>query len=292
MKDFVHLYRKIITSWVFQDPRRLQLFIYLLVNADEKGVVEVNLKDYATKYNVPRSTIRDMINLMRNKGIVSQQIRNKTATQLTCITIIKYGDYNSDTNSSPQQNRNKTAMAEEKEREREGLSSPCTPFLQEKDKEREYKHSASDDAEGESNNIETPSFEQFWDAYAYKKDRRMAEREWRRLSEADRKAAFEGIEAYRNDCRACRRSMMYAQGYLSHRRWEDESSSPANTQFSQQQNQQSQPNFNSFNHSGIFYDGQDYHTAREMQREIERQHRLREAEEAMARLAAKNRPVT
>ncbi|MCR5180203.1 MAG: hypothetical protein K6C30_03165 [Bacteroidaceae bacterium] len=64
-----------------------------------------------------------------------------------------------------------------RKKKREGLSSPCTPFLQEKDKEREYKHSASDDAAGESNKIETPSFEQFWDAYAYKKDRRMAERE-------------------------------------------------------------------------------------------------------------------
>ena len=31
-----------------------------------------------------------------------------------------------------------------------------------------------------------------------------------------------GIAAYRDDCRRRGISMMYAQGYLNHRRWEDE----------------------------------------------------------------------
>ena len=63
---------------------------------------------------------------------------------------------------------------------------------------------------------------QFWNAYAFKRDRIAAQRTWDRLSAKDRRAAFEGIGAYRDDCAARGISMMYAQGYLSHRRWEDE----------------------------------------------------------------------
>lgn len=66
------------------------------------------------------------------------------------------------------------------------------------------------------------SFEQFWDAYGYKKDRISAERTWNRLSAKDRKAAMAGIEAYRKDCANNNRMMCYAQGYLNRRRWEDD----------------------------------------------------------------------
>lgn len=66
------------------------------------------------------------------------------------------------------------------------------------------------------------TFDAFWDAYGYKKDRASAERTWNRLSQKDRRAAYDGIEAYRADCQAHDRQMMYAQGYMTHRRWEDE----------------------------------------------------------------------
>ena len=65
-------------------------------------------------------------------------------------------------------------------------------------------------------------FQNFWDAYGLKRDRIMAERAWRRLSAKDKKAALAGIPAYREDCLQRGISMMYAQGYLNHRRWEDE----------------------------------------------------------------------
>jgi hypothetical protein len=76
-------------------------------------------------------------------------------------------------------------------------------------------------------------FQGFWDAYGLKRDRIMAERAWRRLSAKDKKAAMAGIPAYREDCLQRGISMMYAQGYLNHRRWEDEMST--------QQTQQTHP---------------------------------------------------
>ena len=65
-------------------------------------------------------------------------------------------------------------------------------------------------------------FQKFWDAYGLKRDRVAAERAWRKLTKSDRRAALEGIARYRDDCEAQGIQRMYAQGYLNHRRWEDE----------------------------------------------------------------------
>lgn len=70
----------------------------------------------------------------------------------------------------------------------------------------------------------TPTFPEFWNAYGLKRDRMAAEKAFLRLSAKDRIAAFNGIAAYREDCQRRGISMMYAQGYLNHRRWEDETS--------------------------------------------------------------------
>lgn len=69
-------------------------------------------------------------------------------------------------------------------------------------------------------------FQKFWDAYGLKRDRVAAERAWRKLSKSDRRAALAGIQRYRDDCEALGIQRMYAQGYLNHRRWEDEAAEP------------------------------------------------------------------
>lgn len=66
------------------------------------------------------------------------------------------------------------------------------------------------------------TFNDFWTAYALKRDRLRAERAWNRLPAKDRRAAYDGIAPYREQCRQSGISMMYAQGYLNNRRWEDE----------------------------------------------------------------------
>lgn len=68
----------------------------------------------------------------------------------------------------------------------------------------------------------TPTFQDFWDAYGYRRDRLRAERAWNRLSAADKKAAVAGIAAYKEDCERRGISLMYGQGYLNCRRWEDD----------------------------------------------------------------------
>ena len=70
----------------------------------------------------------------------------------------------------------------------------------------------------------TPTFPEFWDAYSFKRDRIGAEKAFLRLSAKDRLAAFNGIAAYREDCQRRGVAMKQAQGYINHRRWEDERS--------------------------------------------------------------------
>lgn len=89
----------------------------------------------------------------------------------------------------------------------------------------------------------TPTFPEFWDAYGLKRDRMAAEKAFLRLSAKDRLAAFNGIAAYRADCEQRGIRMMYAQGYINHRRWEDEpeASTPASVQYAAIPSQPSSP---------------------------------------------------
>lgn len=89
----------------------------------------------------------------------------------------------------------------------------------------------------------TPTFPEFWNAYGLKRDRIAAEKAFLRLSVKDRIAAFNGITAYREDCQRRGFAMMYAQGYLNHRRWEDETeaSAPASVPSAASPSQPSSP---------------------------------------------------
>ena len=75
--------------------------------------------------------------------------------------------------------------------------------------------------------MEEITFTDFWNAYGLKRDKIAAERAWKRLGKRDQRAAFDGIKTYKEDCSKHGRMMMYAQGYLNHRRWEDEPEEPA-----------------------------------------------------------------
>ncbi len=64
------------------------------------------------------------------------------------------------------------------------------------------------------------TFTSFWQAYGLKRDRLRAERAWNSLSQRDKRAAYAGIAAYREQCQRSGAAMMYGQGYLNNRRWE------------------------------------------------------------------------
>ena len=59
-----------------------------------------------------------------------------------------------------------------------------------------------------------------------KLDRIAAVRAWNNLDKDLRRAAIDGIQHYREVCEALGVRRMWPQGYLNHRRWEDESPTP------------------------------------------------------------------
>lgn len=69
-------------------------------------------------------------------------------------------------------------------------------------------------------------FEKFWNEYAMKLDRIAAVRAWNNLDKDLRRAAIDGIQHYREICEALGVKRMWPQGYLNHRRWEDEAAEP------------------------------------------------------------------
>ena len=104
MRDYVHLHRKILTSWVFEDARRLQLFIYLLAKADEQGMVRLSVNECAKRLGINRNSLRTILRQMEDEGVIHQQTTNKN----TIITICKYAHYNTATTSEPPTNHQQT----------------------------------------------------------------------------------------------------------------------------------------------------------------------------------------
>lgn len=66
------------------------------------------------------------------------------------------------------------------------------------------------------------TFEEFWRAYDYKRNRKNAWLAWKNLSRCDREAAMAGVDAYKADCERFQRPMCHAATYLHQRRWEDD----------------------------------------------------------------------
>lgn len=66
------------------------------------------------------------------------------------------------------------------------------------------------------------TFKEFWERYPLHRAKGPAERAWNRLSARDRRAAYDGIDRYREACERTGVAFKYAQGWLNDRRWEDE----------------------------------------------------------------------
>ena len=141
MREYVHLHRKIVASWVFEDPRRLQLFIYLLAKADERGVVRLSVNECAKRLDINRNSLRTILRQMEDEGVVHQQPTNKN----TIVTLCKYAYYNTPTTNKPPTNHQQTTnkariQEEEKEEERETAREsnvpPIPPSYKEKEKEK------------------------------------------------------------------------------------------------------------------------------------------------------------
>ena len=134
MREYVHLHRKIVASWVFEDPRRLQLFIYLLAKADERGVVRLSVNECAKRLDINRNSLRTILRQMEDEGVVHQQPTNKN----TIVTLCKYAYYNTPiTNNPPTNHQQTTNKARIQEEEKEEMTKERTKERSKEEKEEE-----------------------------------------------------------------------------------------------------------------------------------------------------------
>jgi hypothetical protein len=66
-----------------------------------------------------------------------------------------------------------------------------------------------------------PNFEDFWDAYAKKSGKVASQKEWNKLSQKDKEAAMQGVEAYVAST-PDKRFRLDPERYIKRRKWDDE----------------------------------------------------------------------
>ena len=65
-------------------------------------------------------------------------------------------------------------------------------------------------------------FDQFWDAYNYKKGKDTAIRAWKKLTREEKVEAVKAIPIYLDDCKRHDRDRKYPATYLNQKTWEDD----------------------------------------------------------------------
>ena len=95
MREYVHLHRKALASWVFEDPRRWHLFSFLLMKADERGRVEVSVNSYCSTYHLPRTTVLRLIEEMESRelqrAVMAIGIESGGLIQQCLLLLLGYG---------------------------------------------------------------------------------------------------------------------------------------------------------------------------------------------------------
>ena len=175
----------------------------------KRGCVYMSEDNLASRWKWSRGKVRRFLEYLENETKIVQVKSHVTS----CISIVKYDEYqdNGTTNSTTNSTTNGTTpIIKNNEEYKENVSSK---------EETQKKISASADA--------ALSFDVFWEAYDYKKDKKHSVSAWNRLSKSDRDAAIKGIAPYKEDCARNERPMQYPATYLNGRTWEDDFSAPA-----------------------------------------------------------------
>ena len=129
---------------------------------------------------------------------------------------------NNNNAAKPEQNNNKTTTKQQQNNNKAEQNN--NEGRREKGEGRREKgnDSSLSSESSASGNADELSFDNFWEAYNYKKGKKNALSAWNRLSKKDRQAALDGITPYMNDCKVCDRSVRHPATYLNGRTWEDE----------------------------------------------------------------------
>ena len=246
-RGYVKLWRKTLDSGLLQNGPVLQVFMYLLLNASHKhtrllkGATPVTLesgqiltgrKKIAQECKLSEQNVRTAIKILKNLEILTI----KSTKKYSIISLINWDTYQQETSSS-QPSSQPTANHQVTN------SQPTANHIQEcknvRNKKEEKIHCASGDAPQAQNEPEPGSaawkkkkraeaFDQFWDAFAYKKGKGGAEKAWNAIPQLTDELLQKILEAARKEAAQrpalieAGRTPKMAQGWISERRWEDD----------------------------------------------------------------------
>jgi len=229
-RGYVKLWRKTIDSGLLQNAAALQVFTYCLLKASHKhtkmlvgttpvtvepGQVVTGRLAIAKECKLSEQNVRTALKLLENLEILTIKATNK----FSLVSFVNWDTYQQDQpadqpTSQPMPNQQVTS------------TQPAPNHKQEFKNLRNNKiHSASDDAPRIS---KADSFNQFWDAFGYKKGKGGAEKAWNAIPHMDDALFAKILDAARKEATArpaliqSGRTPKMAQGWLNERRWEDE----------------------------------------------------------------------
>ena len=124
------------SSWVFEDPRRCHLFLYLLSKADEKGWAEFSVRGYAKQFELDYSSVRRAFLQLEENGIVESIVNQKR----TIVFICEYERYIASGQGRRIKSESITNQSAPPQKEqKEKTLSPQTPYIEEKEKKENAK---------------------------------------------------------------------------------------------------------------------------------------------------------
>ena len=245
MRDgWVKVYRKIQDNWLWhKGPFSYgQAWIDLIMMANRKeglifvrgvqiaiqrGQVGMSVLSMAARWMWSRKAVETFLNRLETAQQIEQQ-KNRISS---VITILNYEEYQSTAQQIEHQERNRGATGEQQQRTNKKEKK------EKKEKNMNFFSASDDAAAGEvfylskkkrkvtGKRLET--FDQFWDAFDYKKGRAEAADAWMDIPELRPSLVAHIVAAAKSEAQGrpgllqTGKTPIMAQGWLSGKRWED-----------------------------------------------------------------------
>lgn len=248
-RGYVKLWRKVEDSGILQNANAWQLFSYLLLNSNYKktkitingavidilpGQVIFGRKKCSDDIKQSEQSIRTSLKILEKLEILTIQPTNK----YSLITFVNWDTYQNSNQQFNQQSNQHLTSAQ---------PAPNQHLTTSKEGKNERKeevntYSASDDAAGnlESNSLKGKKkaisgkrlewFNRFWDAFGDKRGRAEAIDAWASIPQLTDALCQQIVDAAKNYADNVRPQLLardstpkMAQGWITSRRWEDES---------------------------------------------------------------------
>lgn len=262
MSGWVKLHRGLLDNWLNSDPEHLAAWarILLLVNWKpgkavikgkvlmvEPGQSVMSYQSWAKALGWSKSRVVRFFKTLEKAECI--RLENETVT--VRLSVVNWALYQDDRNGSgteavrtPERKRNGSGTEAESIEEGKkgsmveedippvaphGALDPQSPddLSGSQQGQLDLLHEAMDNVESDaSTETGLEGFDEAWDRYAYKTGKKAAQRAWKRLSMADRRAAWTAMPAYlsRTDPAGLGGKTIRAHmsSWINGRRWEDE----------------------------------------------------------------------